>query len=273
MNTHGIAVWCVAFSVAGGLAAAEPFPGTPGDFHGFTMYTDADSGRRVVVPKHAAVGTPWVWRARFWGHEPQFDIAMLERGFHVVSCDVAGLFGSPRAVAIGDAFYKDLVEKHHFSRKPVLEGMSRGGLFIYNWAAANPGSVTAIYGDAPVLDFKSWPGGPRAAEHEGQAAAWRECLRAYGLAEEEAVSYRGNPIDNLKPLAEARIPIVHVVGDADEVVPVADNTAIAETRYQELGGTFVVMHKPGVGHHPHSLEDPSPLVEFVMAAWERAHAH
>lgn len=272
MSRHLIAACLGLLLVAGGTALAEPFPGTPGDFHGFKMYTDAESGRRVVVPKQAAEGTPWVWRARFWGHEPQFDIAMLERGFHIVSCDVAGLFGSPRAVAIGDVFYADLVEQHHFSSKPVLEGMSRGGLFIYNWAAANPEKVTAIYGDAPVLDFKSWPGGPRAAEEGAQAAAWQECLQAYGLSEEEALSYPRNPVDNLEPLAKAGIPIVHVVGDADEVVPVADNTAVAESRYRKLGGTFIVIHKPGVGHHPHSLEDPSPLVEFVMAAWERAHS-
>ena len=37
--------------------------------------------------------------------------------------------------------------------------MSRGGLIIYNWATANPKKVACIYGDAPVCDFKSWPGG------------------------------------------------------------------------------------------------------------------
>ena len=33
----------------------------------------------VVKPYAVASGRPWVWRARFWGHEPQTDLAMLER--------------------------------------------------------------------------------------------------------------------------------------------------------------------------------------------------
>jgi hypothetical protein len=48
------------------------------------------------------------------------------------------------------------------------------------------------------------------------------------------------------------------------VVPVAENTAILEKRYRELGGTIKVIHKPGVGHHPHGLDDPAPVVEFIL---------
>ena len=57
------------------------------------------------------------------------------------------------------AFYDELTGRHGLAKKTVLEGFSRGGLFAYNWAAANPEKVACIYGDAPVCDFKSWPGG------------------------------------------------------------------------------------------------------------------
>ena len=66
-------------------------------------------------------------------------------------------------------------------------------------------------------------------------------------------------------IANAKIPIIHVVGDADKVVPVSENTAIAEKRYKKMGGIFKVIHKPGVGHHPHSLADPKPIVDFVLS--------
>jgi hypothetical protein len=37
------------------------------------------------------------------------------------------------------------------------------------------------------------------------------------------------------------------------------------------GGTpLKVIHKPGVGHHPHGLEDPGVIVEFVKKAVEAA---
>src|SRR5689334_9625529 len=46
-------------------------------FHGFTELNfalpDDGSHCRIVAPKVAAAGNPWVWRARFWDHEPDFD--------------------------------------------------------------------------------------------------------------------------------------------------------------------------------------------------------
>ena len=244
--------------------AAESFPGTKSNWNGFVRFDfEVDSRACIVVmPKETAEGKPWIWRARFFGHEPQADIALLHRGFHLVYCDVANFFGSPQAVAHWNAFYAFLTNEHGFAPKAALEGMSRGGLVIYNWAAANPDKVACIYGDAPVCDFKSWPGGK--GKGPGSEAAWSDCLKAYGFTEAQALAFQGNPIDNLQPLAKAGIPLLHVVGDADEVVPVAENTDIIVKRYRELGGSIMVINKPGVGHHPHSLQDPTPIVEFVI---------
>ena len=254
----------VAAAIAGKPSVESPWDGEKSSFHGFDQYDFKFEGNacKVVVPKTVADGKPWVWRARFWGHEPQFDIAMLERGYHVVYCHVGNLFGNATAVKRWDAFYDYLRFEHLFADRVVLEGMSRGGLIIYNWAAANPKKVAAIYADAPVMDFKSWPGGKGTGK--GAAAAWRICLKAYGLTEAEALAYPRNPLDHLTPLAKAGVPIIHVVGDTDEIVPVAENTAIAQARYQKLGGVFKVIHKPDVGHHPHSLKDPQPIVDFVL---------
>ena len=265
LNPTGYAAWAEALlpilqqeglktnlnALAHPASKQGPFPGKLEDWNGFDMYVDG--GNRVVVPKVVADGKPWVWRARFWGHEPQFDIAMLERGYHVVYCHVGNLLGNAEAVKRWDEFYNYLRFEHLFADRVVLEGMSRGGLIIYNWAAANPDKVAAIYGDAPVMDFKSWPG------------INEQILARYGFTDQqEAEAYALNPVDNLAALAKAGVPIIHVVGDADEVVPVAENTAIAEARYKAMGGTFKVIHKQGGGHHPHSLQDPTPIVEFVM---------
>jgi alpha/beta superfamily hydrolase len=69
----------------------------------------------------------------------------------------------------------------------------------------------------------------------------------------------------LEPLARAKIAIIHVVGDADDVVPVAENTAMVEERYRKLGGEIRVIQKPGVGHHPHGLEDCSAVVDWIKS--------
>ena len=239
--------------------AGAGFEGKKGSWQGFDRYDFVVDGRRcwIVAPKAAAKGRPWIWRARFFGHEPQTDIALLNKGFHVVYMDVANLFGAPKAVAHWNAFYAYLTGKHGFAKKAALEGMSRGGLIIYNWAAANPDKVACIYGDAPVCDFKSWPG-------KRGGGTWQACLKAYGLTEEQALAYKGNPIDNLAPLAKAKVPLLNICGGADKVVPVAENTAILQERYEKLGGPITVIVKDGVGHHPHSLKDPSRIVAFVL---------
>jgi len=245
--------------------AAPPFAGEKSSFHSFDRYgfTCADRPCIVVTPRTAAAGKPWIWRARFFGHEPQTDVALLEKGFHVAYIDVGGLFGAPQAVAIWNQFHAYLTEVHGFSERPALEGMSRGGLIIYNWAAQNPEKVSCIYGDAPVCDFKSWPGGKGTGK--GSPSDWAKCLQVYGMTEAQGREAKCNPIDQLKPLAQANVPLLHVVGDADKVVPVAENTAILEQRYKALGGSIQVIHKPGIGHHPHSLKDPAPIVDFVLA--------
>ena len=242
-------------------------------FGGFEQYEFKLDGHRCIIvkPASAARGKPWVWRARFFGHQPQADIALLKKGFHIAYIEVGGLFGNPAAVERWNLFYGYLTREHGLSSKVALEGMSRGGLIIYNWAGANPEKVSCIYGDAPVCDFRSWPGDLyRRKENKGkplrraQRGAWGACLKAYGLSEEQAETYKGNPVDNLEALAKAGIPLLHVCGGADKVVPVAENTAVLEKRYKALGGSIKVILKKGVGHHPHSLKDPEPIVSFVL---------
>jgi len=85
----------------------------------------------------------------------------------------------------------------------------------------------------------------------------------------EAIAYRSNPNDNLAPLAKAGVPLLHVVGDADTVVPVEENTRVLEQRYKALGGSIQVIVKHGVGH-VHGLDDPMPIIEFLVAHRPRA---
>ena len=80
-----------------------------------------------------------------------------------------------------------------------------------------------------------------------------------------AAPTRGGAPDVEAGRAKARIPIIHLCGDADEVVPYPENTVILKERYEKLGGAITVMVKPGFKHHPHGLDDPTPLVEFILA--------
>lgn len=79
-----------------------------------------------------------------------------------------------------------------------------------------------------------------------------------------ALEWTGNPVDTRAPLARAGVALIHVVGDIDDVVPPAENALMVAERYRQLGGTIELIHKPGVGHHPHGLDEPAPEVGFLI---------
>jgi len=216
----------------------------------------------VVSPHVAAPGRPWIWRTEFFGNEPHADSALLTKGYYLVYIDVQNMYGAPVALDLMDQFYAYLIKNYQLNKKTVLEGFSRGGLFAFNWAARHPEKVTCIYGDAPVCDFKSWPGGK--GHGPGSPKDWQKLLAVYGFTEEQAMAYKLNPVDNLAPLAKAHIPVLIVCGDADKTVPIDENAFVVEKRYKELGGEIKVIVKPGADHHPHSLKNPAPIVDFIM---------
>jgi endonuclease/exonuclease/phosphatase family metal-dependent hydrolase/pimeloyl-ACP methyl ester carboxylesterase len=243
---------------------AAPFMGEVSDWNGFTRTDFQINGRPVLVvqPERPAVGLPWVWHGEFFGHKPAPDIALLKLGYHVVYTRVPDLLGCPQAVQHWNEVYAELTGKYGLHAQPALVGLSRGGLYCYNWAIANPQRVACIYGDAPVCDFRSWPGGFGAGN--GSPRDWQLVRSLYGFdSDDEARAWQGNPVDNLAPLAAADVPLLHVYGTADEIVPWDENTGVVARRYRQLGGAITLIAKPGVGHHPHGLEDSTPIVDFI----------
>ena len=233
-------------------------------WHGYVRSDLEVASRKLVVvaPEVPAEGRPWIARARFFGHEPAADIELLARGFHLVHVDTADLYANETALATWDAAYDRVRAEFGLAERFAFEGMSRGGLLIYRYAARHPERITCLYGDAPVCDIRSWPGGRGTGK--GSPPSFARCLEALGLTEDTVDAFAGNPIDVLEPIAAARIPILHVCGEADDVVPIAENSDVVEQRYRKLGGTIDVIRKPGVGHHPHALRDPAPIVDFVF---------
>ena len=258
-----------AVLASSGRAAAPDlaFPdATLDEWHGFRRHRFTFQGRPawVVEPATPLPGNPWSWCMIFPDAFTTRCAApqLLAAGFHHAFLDVGNTFGCPAAVDQLAAFHGELVRRGLGGRATLI-GISRGGLYAHRFATEHPGRVAAIYGDGAVCDFKSWPGGK--GRGKGSPADWQRCIAAYGFADEAAaLAYAGNPVDTLAILAKARIPLVHVVGDADDVVPPDENGLVIERRYRELGGEVLVIRKPGGGHHPHGLDDSRPVVEFLL---------
>ena len=64
----------------------------------------------------------------------------------------------------------------------------------------------------------------------------------------------------------AKVPLLIVYGDADRLLPVAENSVVVYDRYRALGGPAERVVKPGQDHHPHGLADVTPVVRFFAAA-------
>ncbi len=237
----------------------DPFPGTTSQWHGCVRHDFKFNDRDaiVVVPKASLPGKPWIWRPAFFNAFASVDVAMLALGYHVVYYDVTHLYGSPRAVKLGTEFFNEMVSRYGLRDKVIVEGFSRGGMFAVNWAAANPEKVSCLYLDAPVCDVESWPS-------RKETKLWNDFLTEWHLTEADMSSFKGNPLDNLRPIAKARIPIIGVAGDSDKTVPYDENLKILARQYQKMHGVIKVILKPGCDHHPHSLEAPAPIVKFIL---------
>ena len=240
------------------------FPGRISDWCGFERCDFKLNGIHCILVKPNGPPDPakrWYWRARFFGAFPNADWAMLDLGWYVAHIEINELYGSPESNRRFDMLYNFLTSIG-FCKKCVPVGYSRGGLDVYSWAAKNPEKVSCLYLDNPVCDFKSWPGGK--GKGPGSADGWKNCLDAWNFTEEQAMAYPDNPVDHLKELADAHVPILHLCSDADEVVPAEENTMLLEKRYRELGGPIEVIYRHGAKHHPHCLENPQPIVDFIL---------
>lgn len=234
-----------------------------GEFHGFPRLDfrlPANGAACIVVRPHmVAAGRPWLWRARFFGHQPALDVALLERGFHLAYIDVTNLYGAPAAVERWERGYGLLHVGLGLAPKPILLGLSRGGLPVLNFARAHPDRVAALILDNAVCDLRSWPGGRSGERSENN---WTRALAAYGLTEAQALEDGHSPLDDLAPLVG--IPAHVLIGGADKVVPPAENGELFLTRLRALGGSVTPWRKPGLGHHPHGLDPVAPLVRALL---------
>ena len=126
--------------------AITPFKAPAGEK--FNIGAPAKGQRRcvVVVPKSPTAGNPWSWRGCYWDHQPQTEVELLRRGFHVayISADADLKPGKE-----WDAWYTFLTDGHGLSKKPAFIGMSRGGEYAYTWATNHPECVSCIYADNP----------------------------------------------------------------------------------------------------------------------------
>ncbi len=207
----------------------------------------------VIIPENP--NGKWIWKTEFLYAFDQAERALVEQGYTRVNYAISDKYGSYNAVRLMRKFYNYVVKEFNLDKKCSLFGFSRGGLYAFNFALFYPEYVEKVYLDAPVLDMKSWP--PKGSVEQGQA------FEEYGLNADTLLTFKGNPIDNLDEFFSLGLPLLLIAGGADEVVAFEENAGklIAYCKENNIEITSIV--KPEGLHHPHSLDDVTPIVEFI----------
>ena len=216
----------------------------------------------LILPGPAAArdAMPWVWYAPTLPELPGAAEKWMfqkfsDAGIAVAGIDVGESYGSPAGRALFSAFYEELVRRRGLSSKPCLLVRSRGGLMLYNWAVEHPDAVAGAAGIYPVCDLRSYPG-------------IKKACGAYGMTEAQlnAVLAEHNPVDRIGALAKAQVPIYHIHGDSDTLVPLEKNSGALAQRYRQAGGVMTLNVVKGQGHNmwPGWFQCQE-LVDFVIA--------
>lgn len=221
------------------------------DWNGYERRNFSVDGREsyIVCPKTAAKGNPWVWRTEFFGAFDSVDRELLARGWHLAYHSMSELYGNDTAMDYMTAFHRAVTQEFGLSARPALFGFSRGGSYAVNFAHFHPESVGALYLDAPLTNFNG-------TNREIYEELYQRILDCYGVTEEQMRRFDRMPNDYAASIAAAGIPVVICVGLADEDVYYEQSAAVFATRYAAAGGDLLLLEKPGVGHHPHSFDDP-----------------
>lgn len=213
----------------------------------------------LVFPEAPNKNKNWLLKTEYFSAFQNFELDMVKRGWHLAFISNKTRWCLDEDLDIKKRFVDYLHTEYGLYEKCVPVGMSCGGLIGSKFTAKYPECVSALYLDAPVMNLLSCPADFGISKSNMLA----EFLGATNMTLSELITYREHPIDKMHLILENKIPVILIYGDSDEIVPYVENGAVFEKFYRESGGEIVAIGKAGCGHHPHGLEDPTPIIKFV----------
>ena len=207
----------------------------------------------VIVPDNP--NGKLAWKAEYLDAFENAEVELLNMGYTRAYLNVKYRYGSYKTIRLMHAFQLYITEKYNLEKKAVLFGMSIGGLYSFNYAITYPEYVEKVVLDNPVLDFTAWP---------PLNSKWQdELMDAYSLPRDAIYNFKDKPVDNFEEFFSYGIPVMLLAAQQDEVVSHEMCSKKMIEYCKENGIDIKVILKPEGKHHPHSLEDPTPIIEFV----------
>ena len=232
---------------------------TKSEWKGFERLDFQVQGRDAIlmIPSLPRTDKKWLFKTEYFGAFPAFELEMLNRGYYVAHIKNTTRWCLPEDTDAQANFCQVLAEEFGLYEKCMTVGMSCGGMQSVYLAAKYPQYVSAMYLDAPVLNLLSCPCGLGVAE----VNYYDEFVRATGRTVSDLLNYRDHPIDKVDTVIAKGIPAILVCGNSDKTVPYTENGKLLAEKYRNSDVPFVEILKEGCDHHPHGLEDLSPLIE------------
>lgn len=229
-------------------------------YHGYKKFALGINGRNatVVCPNGNANGK-WALKTEYFDDFPDVQLRLLEMGYHLAfSENVTRWYNTSDTEA-----HKNLADYMHnelgLDKKCVIIGMSCGGMKGVYFASKYPELVSCLYLDAPVINFLSCP----FALGKATDALISEFVEKTGKTLADMIAFRDHPLDNIPKLIKNKLPLILVCGDSDDVVPFEENGVFLKRAYEQSDCEFKFILKQNAGHHPHSLEDNTPIIDFI----------
>jgi dienelactone hydrolase len=219
----------------------------------------------LVCPVTAEPNRRWLLKTEYFGAFPGLELEMLARGWHVAWMANEHRWAGAADIEAKKAWIEQLAGDFHLNRRCVPVGMSAGGAMAVKLAAACPERISALYLDAPALNYLSFLGLTTPEARKETAPVLEEILAALQMDLSRLLCWREHPMDFIPGLVQRRIPLALVYGREDKIVPWRENARLLEQAYEGSGVPFVVFAKEKGGHHPHGLTDPSPIADFIVA--------
>lgn len=233
-----------------------------GNYNGYRLEKTEFEGKELICVYPKKSNGRWALKTEYFDAFPDVQLRLLEKGYHIFHIE-----NETRWHVWEDTHRRaklaKYVSKHYgLAEKCVIIGMSCGGMQGIYFGAIYPEYVSCMYLDAPVVNLLSCPASLGKAEFCAEMA--EEFESAKGMTLTDLLSYREHPLDYLAQLASNKIPLFLVGSDSDTVVPFDENGKLLADIYLQSGNIIETVIKQNCDHHPHSLADNTPIIEFIL---------
>ena len=217
------------------------------------------NGREVIIMHPEKPIGKWALKTEYFNAFPAVQNTLLDMGYYIAYIKNTTRWHHSSDTDARADLCKYMKKRFNLD-KCVIIGMSCGGMQGIYMASKYPELISVLYLDAPVVNLLSCPAGLG----KGEPSMFEEFKMHTGMNLTDLIAYRNHPLDHIEKVAASKIPVILVSGDQDSVVPYDENGKYINDVYVKNNCIIETIIKKGGDHHPHSLDDNTPIIDFIL---------